>query len=129
MIKPDNIIMASLFPSYINTGNSTADMIISGTVMDGGFLIFTAYTDLAPDQNISNIYATNKNTSLKCSLGAGSYIPVLQLTGSGEYSTYSITNVGDSIQLVVFVNNFTGGPVVLITQTLHIEAVNYQLPF
>lgn len=128
MIKPDNIIMCSELPSYINIGDTTASLTLSGTIPNGSNAASSIHIPISNLSNRSDIYATNTNTDEKSLLSSTNFFPIYQSVSTetaGFYIQYSL----GSILFTLFVDNFTGSTITLITQTFTIDIVQYQLPF
>lgn len=136
--KPDITLFNSQLPQYVNIGEPTGNITISGTVVNGGtgaFSVFIA-TDAATTR--SDIFGTNLTTGVRqlLSNSTGAINDSQPIGGIYQHTSSETASValfiqsspkGYTIEIDVF--NGTGGSITLINQTIKISIVEYALPF
>jgi hypothetical protein len=127
-IRPDGINFLSTLPNYINIGNPTGDIVISGSIPDGGGQVFSVTISVSRQNTRSDIYGTNTNTGIK-QLLSGTNFPVIYQNAGGEAVNSGVLYGVDSITVEITVENNTGSPVLLIDQTIGIQVVEYSIPY
>lgn len=127
-IKPDNIQFSTLTQGLINYDTRSTSIVISGSIADGNTVNFSGVLSVARTNSIADIYATNRNTGKKMSLVAGSIHHPYQSVSS-ETHAHSIQFIGTSMTVTLSIDNFTGGPITLTSQTWDIVVVLYDVPY
>lgn len=127
-IRPDGIAFLSTLPNYINIGNPTGDIVISGVIPDSTSQTFSVTITVSSQNTRSDVYGTNLNTNIKQLLSATNF-PVIYQNSGGENVSSGISYGSGSLTIDIIVDNNTGGPVVLTNQTITIQVVEYQIPY
>jgi len=128
MIRPDQINFLSTLPNYINIGNTPGSIVITGSIADGFSATFSTTIATSRQNNRFDVYGTNQNTNTKQLLSNTSF-PVIYQRTSTEAVNSIITYGVASIQVDILVENFTGGPITLVNQTIAISVVQYEIPY
>lgn len=125
----DNLQFSSLLPNYINTDVISGNITLSGVIPDGSTVNFSTTLTLSSTTTFSDIYATGNLFLEKTQLVGNNSIDTIYSSVSTEFVQNSMTYSGNQVTIVITVNNFTGFPITLTTQSFAIEIVEYQIPF
>jgi hypothetical protein len=136
-LRLDNILIASEIPNYINiVPNITNNIVISGTYATGTTTNFSSTLSVSSNNTRADLYAYNASNGKKQLISSSNYLSNDISTGGGvyqhkstEYIQLSTAYSTGSITVTISVNNYSGGTITLITQTIAITAVQYQIPF
>lgn len=136
--KPDVTLMNSQLPQYINIGEPTGNIVISGSVVNGGVGAYSVTILLDAADTRSDIFAKNLTTGVKQLLSNSTAAINDTQPSGGIYQHVSTEKVSVSISnqpspkaiiVEIDVNNNTGGTITLVTQTIQISVVEYSIPF
>lgn len=139
-LKPDITNYSSLFESFGSHSINTVQVSISGTVADLSSTNFTGVVDLDAEEEGDryDVYVSNVSNGRKTIMNGGqrfgSFENVYQFKGA-EVATriYSQSrDVGNAhllITLGVQIQNSSGAPIALTSQTLEFSVVSYKAPF
>lgn len=128
-IRPDSIIMSSITPGFGYRGILYTDIVVSGTIPDGGKHFYGTIT--VPEDTFGIAFYKVTGSSIVTAddmmeLGNG-YSGVdnaLSMTtyvfGSKHNTTYTID---------VFINNYSGSSQTVPTQTVHIQLYTFVNPY
>lgn len=135
-VKPDDIISSSTLPNYINIGTVKATLAIFGVVLNNTSVNFTGTAIISSKANRVDIYGTNLNNNNKQLISTSNFISNDVATNGGiyqhkntEFVELSTSQSSTNVSVIISINNFTGASVTLITQTILISVVEYQIPF
>jgi hypothetical protein len=134
MINPDNLLIASTLPTYVNPKTSTGSISISGTVANGNTANFTGSITSSIVANLfrADVYGYNTVTTTKLLLNT----LLVMGTNLGGYSYTStelcqieISNSGQTVTVTYSIFNGTGSSITLTAQTINLTLAEYQVPF
>jgi len=128
--KMDQLQFSSGLPNFINIGNLTTQINVTGTVGASGELSLpTANVNLSNSSNFIAIYAYNNLTGRKCSVvSIGSLYYNFQQT-SVELCRIYTTITNNVLGINIFIDNSSASPVTITNQIYTFTIVQYQLPF
>jgi hypothetical protein len=134
-LHPDRTQFTSLLPSYINVGNTSANMTITGSIANLNVANFDAIVSTTLTNNRVDLYARNLATNVKEHLAVNFFSNDTAPIGgvyqhvSSEVVQYSTALVTGGIRFRVSISNFSGGTITLTDQQIQFTIVQYQLPF
>jgi hypothetical protein len=135
-IRPDNIQLLTSIPAYINVGTTSGNIVISGTYATATSTNFTVSVPVKINGNRFDIYGKNMNNGLKQLLSTSNFISNDTAIGGGiyqhkttEFVQLLTSQVNGSVTVTITVNNNSGATITLITQTIQISVVQYQIPY
>jgi len=124
----DNLSFSTVLPNYIDIGNTSGSIPISGSVADASTATFSTTIQLSADHTFSDIYAFNAAVSGKVQLVSPNSISFVYSSVSFEVIRVSIVYSGNQVTVTIAIDNDTGAPISLTSQTFTIEVVQYMLP-
>ena len=127
-IKPDLIRLTSLLDTYLNYGTLVETVTISGSVADGATANFSVSFPYERSKTRADIYAKNLTTGIKRPLSGGTRQGPYTFTSS-EVFTQTASYNGNVLTVTFSVFNGTGGGITLVTQTMEVSAVLYEVPY
>jgi len=126
-IRPDNVLLSNLIDTYLNYKTLISNINISGSIGNGNTVNFLTVIPYSRVKTRADLYAKNLTTGQKRPISGGSrqspYTAVSTETCS-QLATYD----GSTITVTFSIFNGTGGSITLITQTIEISAVLYEVP-
>lgn len=126
-IRPDNINFLSTLPNYINIGNPTGNIVISGSILDGNGQIFSTNISTSSSNTRFDIYGLNTNTNTKQLFSGTDFPSIYQFISTENVTLSTVYNTG-SISVSIEVDNFTGSTINLVNQTIAVTIVEYEIP-
>ena len=128
LLKPDKILVTSLFDTYINYETLTTNIIISGNVADTATATFSGNIVYDRQKTRADVYARNTTTNIKRPVTGGIRQSPYTFV-STETCSQTATYNGSQITVTFSVFNGTGAPIVRTAQTMEISAVLYEVPY
>ena len=127
-LRLDKVIVATAVDTFLNYSSPASTLVISGSLAIAATQNFTTTISVSRTKSIADVYATNRNTGKKMSLIAGSIHNPYQATGL-ERNPCNVSYSGGVITITLTVDNTTGAPITLVTQTWDILAVLKEVAF
>lgn len=133
-VIPDNLILASELPTFINPITTAGTISINGTIANNATTNFSATlsTTISPNLFRSDIYGLNSITNTKILLNT---LLVMERALNGysykstEFVTMNIKYSSSTVTITYSIFNGTGASVTLIPQTIALTLAEYQVPF
>lgn len=133
-VIPDNLILASELPTFINPITTAGTISINGTIANNATTNFSATlsTTISPNLFRSDIYGLNSITNTKILLNT---LLVMERALNGysykstEFVTMNIKYSSSTVTITYGIFNGTGASVTLIPQTIALTLAEYQVPF
>lgn len=127
-LRLDKVLLTNLVDTYLNYGTLTSPIVISGSVADGATATFSTSIPYTRTKTKADLYAKNLTTGVKRPISGGYRQSPYTFT-STETASVAANYVGGVITVTFSIFNGTGGPITLVTQTMEISAVLYEVPF
>lgn len=134
-IRPDDTETDTRLPNYINISNPTGNIDISGSVASLATANFPVTITTSVDNTRCDIYGKNTATLLKQLLSTSNFLSSDVAAANGIYqaistesANMSIAQASDSVTVTFSIFNGTLGSISLVTQTITISVVEYQVP-
>lgn len=128
-IRPDSVIMSSIMPGFPYRGILPLDVVVSGSIPDGGKHFYGTIT--VPEDTFGiGFYAVTGSTIMstdeRAEMGNG-YSGIDNALGMTTYIFGSKS--GTTFTIDILINNYSGSAQTVPTQTVHVQLYTFVSPF